>query len=295
MSTMRKILLALGIVVVIGAAVGTSVYYFTKGVADTATVFFATIASSGPENAYRSASPAFQQAMSESSFAALANRAGLRRFKSASWPEREIENGRGSVSGTLLLDGDVSLPARVELTKNAAGAWQVFNFTLQMPGIAQQNAAQPQPATSPPSQNQPPKIVASTQEGDRVSAEIGDRTWSAGGSSLIVVKLGSTVLVNTAPIIKPDRTIDATTLRLQFDASATGTQKLTRDCQKNAPCIELSTNDSHYKTDESPNAEAALTITKMEAGKIEGDFSADMISLEGKLALHQGHFVVSVQ
>ncbi|PRH87386.1 hypothetical protein C5L14_12240 [Labrys okinawensis] len=275
---MRKILLAAAALVVIGAAVGASVYYFTKGVADTASAFFATIASTGPEVAYRSASPAFQQAMSESSFTALVNRAGLTRFKSASWPERAVENGQGSVSGTLMLDGDVSLPAKVQLIKNAAGAWKVFNFTLQMPGGAQQGEPQPRPAS-----------------GDQVSALIGDRAWSADGLSLVVLKLGNTVLVNTAPVVKPDSTIDATSLRLQFDAKTTGAQKLTRNCQKNEPCIELSANDSHYKIDESPNAAAILTITKMDAGRIEGEFSADMISLEGKLAIHQGRFVVSVK
>ncbi|WP_136626060.1 hypothetical protein [Bradyrhizobium macuxiense] len=109
---MRKILIGVGVVVAIGAVADTTVYYFTKGIAESATNFFATIASDGPEAAYRSASPAFQQAMSESDFTALANRAGLTRYMSASWPERKVENGQGSVSGTLTLDNDVALSPR---------------------------------------------------------------------------------------------------------------------------------------------------------------------------------------
>lgn len=300
MSTFRKILLAIGIVVVVGAVVGASVYYFTRGVADGATDFFATIGAAGPQAAYRKASPAFRQAMSEGDFSALVERAGLARFKSASWTERKVENGAGSVSGTLLLEKDVSLPAKVQLARNSAGEWQVFNFTLQLPG-AREAVQQPQPAPqtgipqAQPSQDKPPKLASSTQPGDEISADIGNKSWSADGTSLIVFKLGNTVLVNTAPVIEADHTIDTTTMRLQFDGSVGGTQTLGRDCQQNAPCLELSTGDSHYKVDNDANAHATLTITRMDDNRIEGDFSAEMISLEGKLGIHKGHFAVTVK
>lgn len=294
-SRTRKILVAAGFVLVFGMVVGASVYYFTKGVADAASDFFATIASAGPEAAYRKTSPAFQQAMNESDFVTLVDRLGLTRFKSASWTEREVQSGQGSVSGTLVLDKDVSLPAKVQLTKNGAGDWQVFNFNLQLPGVAASGQSASQPAPSQPSQGQPPKVVSSTQAGDEISAEIGDKPWSASGQSLIVLKLGNAVLVDTTPIVKADHTIDTTSLRLQFDGGATGTQKLTRNCQQNAPCLELSADGNHYKIDESPNATATLTITKEDAGRIEGSFSADIVALEGRLAVHQGHFVVTVK
>ncbi|KWV59523.1 hypothetical protein AS156_31330 [Bradyrhizobium macuxiense] len=112
---------------------------------------------------------------------------------------------------------------------------------------------------------------------------------------MIVLKLGNAVLVNTAPIVKAAHTIDMTSPRLQFDGSATGTQKLTRNCQQNAPCLEFNAAGNHYKIDEGENAQATLTITKMDADRIEGDFSADIIALEGKLAIQKGHFAVTVK
>jgi hypothetical protein len=292
---MRKILIVIGTLVVIGAAIGTGVYYFTRGVADAATGFFASIASAGPQAAYRRASPAFQQAISESDFAVLANRVGLTHFKSASWPERKVENGQGSVSGTLALDNNVSLPAKVQLTKNAAGEWQVFHFNLTLPGAATAQPSASQPTPNRPPQSRRPKIASSTAAGDEISAQIGDKPWLASGTSLITLKFGNAVIVSTAPVVKADHTIDSTSLTLQFDTSATGSQKFIRNCAQQAPCIELDTNGNHYKIDDSPNAQATLMITRMEAGKIEGDFSADMIALEGKLTLRQGHFAVTVK
>jgi len=279
MSRSRKILSILGALVVVGGVVGTAVYYFTRGVADTATEFFTAIAASGPEAAYRKTSSAFQQAMSERDFIAFVERAGLNRFKSASWPSREIQSGKGTLNGTIVLNEDVSLPAKVELTKNAEGTWQVFNFTLQLPGAH---------ADSP----QPQRITSTTQSGDEVGARLGDRSWTARGSSIIALKLGSAILVNTAPIVDPQsHDVDLTTLRLQFDADASGTQALGRRCQQNAPCLELNTGDSHYKIDDN----ATLAITKRDDRRIEGVVSARMVSLEGKIAVENGHFSVTVK
>lgn len=112
MSRSRKILSILGALVVIGGIAGATIYYFTRGVADTATAFFATIATSGPQTAYRNASPAFRQAMTEQDFIAFVERAGLGRFTSASWPSREIQNGRGTVNGTVSLGDSIRCPPR---------------------------------------------------------------------------------------------------------------------------------------------------------------------------------------
>ncbi len=280
MSLFRKILLGLAAVVVIGAAIGAGVYYFTKGLADAATGFFATVATSGPQAAYAKASTAFQRAMSESAFADLAARAGLSGFKSASWATRKVENGQGSVSGTITLDKGVSLPVTVQLTKDDDGEWRVFNFTMKMPGAGVTGKM--------------PAAQASTG-GDVVSAEIGGKPWMAQGSSVITLKLGNAMIVNTAPIVVKDGKISMTTLRLQFDGTATGVQKLGRDCKQNAPCPEMSTGDDHYKIDDSVADPATLTITSTEGGHMEGVFSAAMVSLDGKTAIHDGHFALTVK
>lgn len=310
MSRSRKILAVLAIVVVIAAMIGSGIYFFTRGVADAATDFFATVSASGPQAAYRKASPAFRQAMGESAFTALAERAGLARFQHASWTQRKIENNTGSVSGTLRLDEDVSLPATVQLARNDAGQWQVFNFELKLPGGTSSNLPPSQqqqaPAQTglhaqlsvrppPPSSDAPePGPDSNAQTHDAISASIGGKPWSAGGTALLALKLGNAVVVNTAPMIRADHSIDATALQLQFDANANGAQTLGRDCGRSQPCLELTVDNNHYKVDPSAHTPATMTITRNDGHRIEGTFSADMVALEGKLAIQRGHFAVTL-
>jgi hypothetical protein len=287
----KKLLIGLGAVAVIGAIAASAVFYFTRGVADAATDFFATVAASGPHAAYAKASPAFRQGQSESDFEELVARAGLRGFKEASWPNRKIENGQGSVTGTVTLDGGVTLPAVVRLTKSAAGEWQVFNFVLTPPGASD---GQPPKAEQPAENAPPPKIESSATAGDEVSAKIGDKTWASSGDGMIAIRLGDLLLVQTAPTIQSG-TVDLTTLKLQFDGNSGQPQTLGRDCLHNTPCIELSKDGNQYKIDRNSAQSAILRITRAEGGTVEGTFSADMESLDGKVSIRDGHFHVSVK
>lgn len=303
----KKLLIGLAAVAVVAAVIVGTVFYFTSGISDAATDFFATTASSGAPAAYKKASGGFRQAVSEQEFEAIADRLGLAGFKSASWPTREMQNGRGKVVGTVTLEGDVTLPATVNLVRNEAGQWQVFNFELTPPGAnPDQQAEQPQaPAAQPP---QPPesspqpqapkaaerKIESTAQAGDSISAKIGDRDWSSSGTGMIAVALGNVLLVQTTPSVESGD-IDLTTLKLQFDATSLQEQALARDCNANGPCIELSRDGHEFLIDRASKQPAVLKITKVEGNTVEGTFSADMESLDGKAAIRDGHFRVTLK
>ncbi|MCG7509094.1 hypothetical protein [Mesorhizobium retamae] len=305
----KKLLIGLAAVAVVAAVIVGTVFYFTSGISDAATDFFATTASSGAPAAYRKAAGGFRQAVSEQEFEAIADRLGLAGFKSASWPTREMQNGRGKVVGTVTLEGDVTLPATVNLVRNEAGQWQVFNFELTPPGANPgQQAAQPQ-APEPPKQAEqtpaPPmkpqapkaaeqKIESTAQAGDGISAKIGDKEWSSSGTGMIAVALGNVLLVQTTPSVESGD-IDLTTLKLQFDATSLQEQTLARDCNANGPCIELSRDGHEFLIDRASKQPAVLKITKADGNTVEGTFSADMESLDGKAAIRDGHFRVTLK
>lgn len=305
----KKLLIGLGVVAVVAAVIVSAVFYFTSGISDAATDFFATTASSGAPAAYRKASGGFRQAVSEQDFAAIADRLGLAKFKSASWPTREMQNGRGKVVGTVTLEGDVTLPATVNLVKNEAGQWQVFNFELAPPGANPGQQAQQRQAPEPPKQAEqtpaPPmkpqapkaaeqKIESTAQAGDSISAKIGDKEWSSSGTGMIAVALGNVLLVQTTPSVESGD-IDLTTLKLQFDATSLQEQTLERDCNANGPCIELNGDGHEFRIDRASKEPAVLRITRVEGNSIEGTFSADMESLDGKAAIRDGRFHVTLK
>lgn len=305
----KKLLIGLGVVAVVAAVIVGAVFYFTSGISDAATDFFATTASSGAPAAYKKASGGFRQAVSESDFEAIADRLGLAKFKSASWPTREMQNGRGKVVGTVTLEGDITLPATVNLVKNEAGQWQVFNFELAPPGANPgQQAEQPktpeppkqaEQAPEPPAKPQTPKaaeqkIESTAQAGDSISARIGDKDWSSSGTGMIAVALGNVLLVQTTPSAGSGD-VDLTTLKLQFDATSLQEQALGRDCNANGPCIELHGNGHEFLIDRASRQPAVLKITKVDGNAIEGTFSADMESLDGKATIRDGRFHVTLK
>ncbi|WP_379063390.1 hypothetical protein ACHMW4_20605 [Mesorhizobium sp. UC22_110] len=303
----KKLLIGLAAVAVVATVIVGTVFYFTSGISDAATDFFATTASSGAAAGYRKAAGGFRQAVSEQEFEAIADRLGLARFKSASWPTREMQSGRGKVVGTVTLEGDVTLPATVNLVKNEAGQWQVFNFELTPPGANPgQQAEQPKQAEpprqaeqTPPAKPQAPKtaeqkIESTAQPGDRISARIGDKDWSSSGTGMIAVALGNVLLVQTTPSVQGDD-IDLTTLKLQFDATSLQEQTLARDCNANGPCIELSRDSHEFLIDRASKQPALLRITRVDGNAIEGTFSADMESLNGKATIRDGHFHVTLK
>ncbi|PLP58995.1 hypothetical protein CYK37_10820 [Mesorhizobium loti] len=301
----KKLLIGLAAVAVVAAIIVSAVFYFTSGISDAATDFFATTASSGAPAAYKKASGGFRQAVSEQDFEAIADRLGLARFKSASWPTREMQNGLGKVVGTVTLEGDVTLPATVNLVKNEAGQWQVFNFELSPPGANPgQQAEQPKTPEQPKQVTQPQKpeapkaaeqkIESTAQPGDSLSARIGDKDWSSSGTGMIAVALGNVLLVQTTPSVQSGD-IDLTTLKLQFDATSLQEQALARDCNANGPCIELSRDSHEFLIDRASRQPAVLKITRVDGNAIEGTFSADMESLDGKAAIRDGRFHVTLK
>lgn len=303
----KKLLIGLGAVAVAAAVIVGAVFYFTSGISDAATDFFATTAGSGASAGYRKAAGGFRQAVSEQDFEAIVDRLGLAKFKSASWPTREMQNGQGKVVGTLTLEGDITLPATVNLVKNEAGQWQVFNFELTPPGANPgQQAAQPkapeppkQAVQTPPATSQEPKaaerkIEPTGQPGDTISARIGEKDWSSSGSSLITVPLGNIMMVLTGPTVNGND-IDLTTLKLQFDATSLQEQTLGRDCKGNVACIELHVDNHEFRIDRASKQPAVLKITRAEGDTVEGTFSAEMESLDGKAAIRDGHFRVTVK
>jgi hypothetical protein len=138
MRKLRVALYALLALMVLGGLGVGAVFYLSQGAVSAADDFFSILAKAGPDAAYAKASPAFREAQTDSSFSAWAAQRGLNHYQSASWNSRSLSGGKAELSGTLRLQNGSSIPAKVTLTKNETGAWQVVFLDIEPAGVAAQ-------------------------------------------------------------------------------------------------------------------------------------------------------------
>jgi hypothetical protein len=144
---LRIVLYGLVGLILLGGFGFGAVLYLTQDAVMAADNFFGTLAKAGPNAAYAEASPAFRQAQTLSTFTSWADERGLRGYREANWSSRSISDGKTELSGTLSLGNGAAIPAKVTLTKDAAGAWQVVLVDVPRAGVA---PASPEQAASLP-------------------------------------------------------------------------------------------------------------------------------------------------
>jgi hypothetical protein len=144
---LRIVLYGLVGLIVLGGLGFAAVLYLTQDAVMAADNFFGILAKAGPNSAYAEASPAFRQAQTLSSFTSWADERDLRGYREANWSSRSISDGKTELSGTLSLGNGAAIPAKVTLTKDTAGAWQVVLLDIPRAGVAPGSPVQ---AASPP-------------------------------------------------------------------------------------------------------------------------------------------------
>lgn len=141
---MKKIWkIIIGIVVVIALAVGAA-FYFTSGIADTATAFFKAVKQKDMPKAQSYLSQEFKATTSEAALAAFLANSGLSNVKDTSWSERKVGGGRGELIGDVTTETGGKVPLKLYFVKEQDN-WKIYAIRKETSGVQSgvQSAAQP--------------------------------------------------------------------------------------------------------------------------------------------------------
>lgn len=127
-----KILVVFVVIVAIVVGGLWGVFRMTAPVANAATRFVIAAGSTGPAAAYAETAPGLRQAMPEPVFEARLRQLRLTQARSASWNNRSLNGGSGTVSGMVELASGESTPLTVQLMKSN-GVWRVSDFAYGVP------------------------------------------------------------------------------------------------------------------------------------------------------------------
>lgn len=126
--------IVVGLAVLAGVIVGL-VFWFTGGAVDATDNFLALIAQDKVEEAYQSTATAFRSQQDAATFAQLVTNIGLTRYVSASWSNREIQNNRATLEGSVTTADGGTIPLTIGLVSEG-GDWKVLSLTTPMAGAA---------------------------------------------------------------------------------------------------------------------------------------------------------------
>lgn len=172
MSTLAKVLLAIGaVIVVLGLLVALLVWGVlgaTSGPVKASDAFFAATARRGPAASYDLASPSFRSVVPETQWEAYARQYGLSGYTGASWSSRSVTNNVATLRGSLKLAGGGALPATVQLTEGGAG-WQVLHLRLADGGVSSGSAGTM--ATAPAASDDDMQTIAASSDTDATGSD----------------------------------------------------------------------------------------------------------------------------
>jgi hypothetical protein len=111
---LKKILIGLGVLVVLAAALVWFVFDKTSGMSDSAGVFFGHLKAGKFAEARAMTSSQFQKATSAEDLAGFSKQYGFEKYKDASYSSRGFENSIGYLEGAIELTDGSKLPVRIE-------------------------------------------------------------------------------------------------------------------------------------------------------------------------------------
>lgn len=141
MKTLLKIVV--GLFVIAGLIVALA-FYFTSDLSKTADEFFTAVKAKDYGKASQYLSEDFRAATSQTELAAFLDRSAITAFKSASWSNRSVSNGRGELDGSITTDSGGVVPIKLGFVKEN-GNWRIHSLYKPKAGLAGDNAAPPLP------------------------------------------------------------------------------------------------------------------------------------------------------
>lgn len=111
---LKKILIALGVLVVLAGGLVWFVFDKTSGMSDSADAFFGHLKAGKFAEARAMTSSQFQKATSAEDLGSFSKQYGFEKYKDASYSSRGFEDGVGYLEGTIELTDGSKLPVRIE-------------------------------------------------------------------------------------------------------------------------------------------------------------------------------------
>ena len=142
MKTWVKILL--GIVTFV-ALIITAVFYFTAGMVDSADAFFTAVKQKDMATARTYLAEDFKAHTDEKALTEFLANSAILNFKESSWSNREINNGRGQLEGTITTETGGVVPIKLSFVKEN-DEWKIY--AIQKPAAGLQTET---PSVSPSS------------------------------------------------------------------------------------------------------------------------------------------------
>lgn len=136
---MKKFLIIVGSIVaglaVLAGVIVALVFWFTGGAVEASERFLALLAQDKIEEAYQSTATAFRSQQDAASFATTVKAIGLTRYASASWSNREIQNNRATLEGSVTTTDGGTIPLTIQLVSEG-DEWKVLGLTTPTAGAA---------------------------------------------------------------------------------------------------------------------------------------------------------------
>lgn len=125
---------ALGVMVLICAGIaGFIAFGATAPVAAAADAFLEQLGQGQVAEAYQSAAQGLRERQDEAAFAAQVEELGLTEYESSWWSNRNIENNKGYVAGTITTRSGGDLPLEIDLVYEDE-TWKVLSFAASTAG-----------------------------------------------------------------------------------------------------------------------------------------------------------------
>jgi len=121
-----------GLVVFVGAIIGL-VFWLTGGAVRSGDAFLALLSEERIEEAYQSAATGLRSQQDAATFEAAVRAMGLTEYESASWSQRQIQNDRATLEGSVTTADGGRIPLTVELVSEADG-WRVLALSSPAAG-----------------------------------------------------------------------------------------------------------------------------------------------------------------
>jgi len=125
----------LGGVAVLAGAIVALVFWFTGGAVEASEEFLALIAQEKIEEAYQATATGFRSQQDAATFAATVKAIGLTRYQSASWAQRQIQNDRATLEGSVTTVDGGTIPLTIALVSEG-DEWRVLSLSTPVAGAA---------------------------------------------------------------------------------------------------------------------------------------------------------------
>lgn len=123
----------LGLVVFVGAIIGL-VFWLTGGAVRSGEEFLALISEERISEAYESAAAGLRSQQDAASFESAVRAIGLTEYESASWGQRQIQNDRATLDGSVTTVDGGTIPLTMELVNEDDG-WRVLALSSPAAGV----------------------------------------------------------------------------------------------------------------------------------------------------------------